>query len=237
MSSTKERILDAAEGLFAERGYDGSSLRAITARAGVNLAAVNYHFNSKEALIGALFRRRLGQLNRERLRLLDELEAAAGDGPVPVAQLVRGLLEPPLRLAGDPGTTGFGVLLGRMYSDPGGFPMLAEEVRELSGRFVAAFRRALPGLSDVERIWRVFFAIGAMAHTLAAPDLLRLVSGGTCDPGDVETAVKMLVAFIEGGMESPPAGARNRKRTPGRRPAHARSRPRRDTLNSRTSGR
>ncbi len=216
MSTTKERILDAAESLFAERGYDGTSLRAITARAGANLAAVNYHFNSKEALIGALFGRRLGQLNRERLGLLDELEAKAGDGAVPVAKLVRVLLEPPLRFAGGPGATGFGILLGRMYSAPGGFPqkILAEQLRGFSDRFVAAFRRALPGLSDVERFWRLFFSIGAMAHTLAAPDLLRLVSGGACDPLDVETAVEMLVAFIEGGMKSPP----------GRRPAPRRSR-------------
>src|SRR5512138_1669857 len=122
MHTTKDRILDAAERLFAERGYDGTSLRAITAAAGANLAAVNYHFRSKESLMRALFSRRLGALNRERLELLRRLEVEAAGAPVPVERLVRVLLEPPLRLGNRHGASGFGLLLGRMYSAPGGFP-------------------------------------------------------------------------------------------------------------------
>jgi AcrR family transcriptional regulator len=207
MGSTRERIMDAAERLFAERGYDGTSLRAITAQAGANLASVNYYFNSKEALLGALFSRRLGQLNRERLRMLDELEMQAGGRAVPLPKLVRVLLEPPLRLAADPDAAGFGKLLGRMYSGSGGFPqqVFVDELRQMVERFSAAFRRTLPGLSDAERMWRMFFSIGAMAHTLAAPDLLRLVSGGSCDPLDTDTAVEMLVAFVEAGFTGPHA--------------------------------
>jgi len=206
MITTKERILDAAERLFAEHGYDGTSLRAITASAGANLASVNYHFKSKEELLTALFRRRLEQLNDERLRLLDKLESEAAGGPVPLASLVRALLEPPLRLAATPGTA-FGKLLGRMYSEPGGFPqkIFVQELRAFAERFSAAFRSTLPELPGQELFWRIFFSIGAMAHTLAAPELLRLVSGGACDPSDTDTAVEMLIAFVQAGLSGPPA--------------------------------
>lgn len=77
-TSTREIILETAEQLFAQQGHDGTSMRQITSAAGVNLAAVNYHFGSKEALVQAVLKRRLEEVNRERLRLLDELEAAAG---------------------------------------------------------------------------------------------------------------------------------------------------------------
>src|SRR3546814_17714118 len=80
--STREIILDTAEALFARQGHDGTSMRQITSEAGVNLAAVNYHFGSKEALVQAVLKRRLAILNQERLRLLDQLEAEAGGEPL-----------------------------------------------------------------------------------------------------------------------------------------------------------
>src|SRR5690606_34005678 len=87
-SSTREAILDSAEALFARQGHDGTSMRQITSEAGVNLAAVNYHFGSKEALVQAVLKRRLAVLNHERLRLLDELEARAGGQPLKPSQIV-----------------------------------------------------------------------------------------------------------------------------------------------------
>src|SRR5690606_36644825 len=84
--STREAILDSAEALFARQGHDGTSMRQITSEAGVNLAAVNYHFGSKEALVQAVLKRRLAVLNHERLRLLDEREARAGGQPRPGQQ-------------------------------------------------------------------------------------------------------------------------------------------------------
>src|SRR5512135_1496279 len=114
MNQTKTRLLDAAEQLLAERGFAACSLRAVTATAGVNLGAVNYHFRSKEALIQAVFARRLAPLNRERLAALDALEAEAAGRPVAPEALLHALLGPVLRL----GREGECVikLLGRMYS-------------------------------------------------------------------------------------------------------------------------
>src|SRR5262245_62123867 len=96
--ATKQRILDVAEVQFAEHGYAGASLRGIIAAAHVNLAAVHYHFRSKEALLEAVLLRRAGPLNEERLRLLDALEAQAGNGGAPVEGIIEAFIGPPLHL-------------------------------------------------------------------------------------------------------------------------------------------
>src|SRR5260370_25101598 len=81
---TRTRILDAAEELFMLHGFEGTSMRLLTSRAGVNLAAVNYHFGSKDALIEALFRRKLDPMNTARIAELDRLESEAkGRAPAP----------------------------------------------------------------------------------------------------------------------------------------------------------
>src|SRR5689334_14589066 len=94
MSDTKQRILDAAERLIGEQGFAGTSLRQIIAEAGVNLAAVHYHFGSKEELLHALVQRKVGPVNEKRLELLDRQVAAARGKPVPVVKVLRAFLEP-----------------------------------------------------------------------------------------------------------------------------------------------
>src|SRR5512134_3133369 len=98
---TKERILDAAEALFMVQGFTATSLRMITTRAGVNLAAVNYHFGSKDELVRAVFTRRLGPLNRERVALLEELEEQAGGRPLVPEQVLEAFLTAGVRVARD----------------------------------------------------------------------------------------------------------------------------------------
>jgi AcrR family transcriptional regulator len=219
MHDTKDRILDAAERLFAERGYDATSLRAITAEAAVNLAAVNYHFTSKEMLLQALFSRRLSALNRERLERLDACEREAGGKQVPLEKLLQAFLEPMVRLKTEesPGGRAFGMLLGRLYSWPSSSlaEVLVQEIRTLAGRFADAFHRTLPGLTETELYWRVFFAIGATAHMLTAPDLLKAISGGACDPADTDTAFRELIAFILAGFKAPVTARRQPPRKGG----------------------
>ena len=115
---TKQRILDAAEQLFADAGFEPSSLRAVTKLAGVNLAAIHYHFGGKAALLQAVIERRVGTINAERLRMLDAAQAA---GTPDVQTVLEAFLAPPLRLAGqgDPGLTHFMRLMGRLRSGEG----------------------------------------------------------------------------------------------------------------------
>ena len=117
-AGTKDRILDAAEELFAERGFRETSLRDITSRARVNLAAVNYHFQSKDALIQAVFARRIGPVNQARMAMLDRFEAEARGGPVPLENILRAFLEPVVKneKAVPPS---FRRLFGRAYGEPG----------------------------------------------------------------------------------------------------------------------
>src|SRR5437588_10537254 len=113
--TTKDRILDAAEGLLARHGFEATSLRAITAAAGVNLAAVNYHFQSKDALIRAVIARRIGPINEKRLEMLDAIEAAAGDGPLPIAPVIEAFVGPVIEVRNK--AQCFAPIMGRVFNE------------------------------------------------------------------------------------------------------------------------
>lgn len=201
--STKDRILDAAEELFAEEGF-ATSLRAITASAGVNLAAVNYHFGSKDALIQEVFARRLGPLNDERLRLLDRLEGAASGAGPPLDKIIEAFVGPAIRMSHNPQGATFMRLFGHTLSqrDDRIMRMFTDQFQEIIQRFSAALGRALPHLDRVEVFWRMLFMVGAMAHTMALSDKVPAITGGLCDASDVEATVRRLVPFLAGGMRA-----------------------------------
>jgi AcrR family transcriptional regulator len=204
---TKQRILNAAEKLFAEHGLAATSLRAITTKAGVNLASVNYHFRSKEELIRAMYRRRLEPINRRRLEMLDGAEREAAPKPAPLESIVDAMLAPLLEAkAGDEGA-GVAILLGRVYAEPGGLAvqMLREQMAEVAQRFGAALHRALPKLTRAELAWRMHFIIGALAHTMVAGKLLEFISGGECSAQDIESARRNMTVFSLAGLQAPAA--------------------------------
>jgi AcrR family transcriptional regulator len=207
MNGTKEKILDAAEGLFAEHGFGETSLRQITTQAGVNLAAINYHFRSKDALIQAVFTRRIDPLNQKRLAMLDACEAENSNGPLPLVPVIRALVGPMLELQKELGERGhdFKRLMGRMYVEPGDTvrKILFEQMQTIADRFIAAFQRALPHLPTVELLWRIHFCIGVLSHTLAGTSHLEVVSKGLCDPSDAEATTERIVAFLVAGMRAP----------------------------------
>ncbi|KAA0089440.1 TetR/AcrR family transcriptional regulator [Paraburkholderia sp. T12-10] len=176
---TKARILDAAEDIFIECGYEAMSLRQITSRADVNLAAVNYHFGSKEALIHAMLARRLDKLNVERLKLLDRFDTQLGDR-LTCEHVLGAMFIPALRLSRDPraGGPAFLRLLGRAYTDPSAFihEFLNGHYADVAERFFDAFQRALPHLPREELGWRLHFAIGALSGVLAGADTDNLIA-------------------------------------------------------------
>ena len=202
---TKDKILDAAERLFAQNGYAGTSLRMITAAAGANLAAVNYHFRSKETLIKAVYARRIGPVNEKRLAMLT---AASGVSPS-LEEILRAFVGPMLELPTDVAAgVDFRRLMGRMYVEPG--EKVQEFLRDLmmpvGQRFITAFHRALPDLPRVELLWRLHFSIGVIAHNLAGRYHLQMLSGGLCDPTDVNANVERVVAFLAAGLRAPAKG-------------------------------
>jgi len=183
-------------------------MRALTTRAGVNLAAVNYHFGSKDALIEAVFRRRLDPVNLARIAELEKLEA---NGNLSAEKIIRAFIVPSLRLVEDAkgGGRNFIRLLGRSYSEP------AKAIRVLIGqlyapameRYKAALERALPHMPREELVWRMHFMFGTLAYTLAATDTVQLIAG--CKPEDrydAQLLEERLAAFLIAGLNAPLKG-------------------------------
>jgi AcrR family transcriptional regulator len=205
-ADTKTRILDAAEELFTRHGFEATSLRSLTAAAGVNLAAVNYHFGSKEVLFQAVLTRRLDPMNQERIELLEALEREAGAKPASCEKVLFAMLIPALRLARDEkrGGKNFLRVLGRAYADPAPFirDFLHAQYAEMIARYKEAFMRALPHLSRQELTWRLHFVMGALSYTLAGTDALKLFAQVTHADND-ELLLQRLAPFLVAGLKAP----------------------------------
>jgi AcrR family transcriptional regulator len=214
--ATRRRILEAAERLFLEHGFDGTSLRMLTGTAGVNLAAVNYHFGGKEDLFRAMLAARLDPLNRGRIALLAEYEGAAAGRPVACEQLLNALFVPTLRLAReakqDGARTDFLRLLGRAYVDPSPVlrRFLSERYASMAARFKDAFARTLPDLPKRELSWRLHFMMGALAYTLAGTDAWKLIAALSSERSAERSAeegdamlLRRLAPFLAAGLKAP----------------------------------
>ena len=198
MIDTKTKILDTAERLFGERGYSATSLRDIVAGAGVNLAAVHYHFGSKEELLDQVVLRKAAPVNEERLRLLDQVEAQAGTAPPPVDQVLEAFFLPMAEAAER--YPPFVRMMGRMLAEGLMMGLVARHFQEVTRRTRSALRRALPQLPEEELQWRIHFMIGAMAHTMCGPP--DLAQRGA-DLGDFRSRIERLVSFLSGGFQAP----------------------------------
>ncbi len=197
MIDTKTRSLDTAERLFGEQGYAATSLRQVIAKARVNLAAIHYHFGSKEDLIEQIIARKVGPVNQRRLQLLDQYEAEAGKRPLPVEKVLEALLMPAFTVPKR--SPDFTKLMGRLYGE-GLMPRIAQPHFEpVIQRFRAAFEKSLPELPERDRAWRMHFMIGAMAHMLMKPPD-ELHDTGHETP---ERLVRRLIVFLSAGFRAP----------------------------------
>ena len=173
--TTKEIILNAAEKLFAEKGYYATTIRGITHEAGVNNAAVNYHFRSKEHLYRIVIERRLNTLNEKRIRLLEEL--CADKDTVNLEDILRIAVEPLVEVANDPQKGGlrFLKLLGCLYMgrNEQDRELIQKQREELWVPFRKAIEEAVTDETTSEVWWRFRFMIGAVAHHLSCSDSLR----------------------------------------------------------------
>ena len=200
----KERILDVAEHLFAENGVKETSVRDITTAAGVHLAAVNYHFRSKEELVRAVIARRAAPLNRRRLELLEAYEAEAGDGPAPLERILHAFFAPSVQLClqhADVMRLAARILF---EADKDLRRIFLSHFVDVFLRFKSAVMRHMPPeLPERELFWRMHFLIGAMIHTWANHSDLEWISGGLCTFANEQDMIERLIAFCAAGLRAP----------------------------------
>ena len=207
-SDTRVRILDVAGALFSEQGFRAVSLRQITHEAGVNLASVNYHFGSKEALVVEVLSRVIGPINRQRLAMLDQAEAAANGGPVPVEAILEAMFVPVLSFmassdAADPGSIHL-KLAGRCMSESSELmpETLLAVFKEVFTRFKGAMVKSLPQVPKATLFWRLHFTAGALLYTLTQPDRVTAFSSGEIVAVDADETLAQLIAYTAAGMKA-----------------------------------
>lgn len=205
-TDTKERILSAAELIFGRHGYAGTTLRAVTAEAGVNLASANYHFGSKEALVMEMLRQRVAPINEERLLLLERSKQKANGGPIPLENILEALILPLGGAARGPDgpDLSFLQLVGRAFSEPAEFLRRVHETffRELAHVFMSEIRRSCPDATEADLWWNLHFAINAMLGSLSQCRRAEAMSNGICDARDLDHMLKRLVAFLAEGFRT-----------------------------------
>ena len=205
---TKQRILDASEYLFARDGYRGASLRAITGRANVNLAAVNYHFGSKDALVEEVIKRRLLPLNAVRRQRIEAVrDTARNKGRKPnIRSVLLAFIEPTLLFKeSKPEAKNFLIFIGRSITDPD------DTVRQVFQRFIKPLFNllletaceALPELPKEIVFWRLHFMIGSLFHTLHIIGKFKTNDSEHihCDM-DAKTIVNLIIPFVTAGMKA-----------------------------------
>jgi AcrR family transcriptional regulator len=199
---TSKRLLEAAEELFAKQGIRATSLKAITEFAEVNIAAVNYHFRTKDALVRAVFERSFQPLNKERLRLLTAMELAAGDGPLALESVLYAFFEPMVRSWRV--NPSFILLAGRLQYEPD--PKLSGYIQSLYGelipKFLAAARKAAPDIPEPDLFFWLHFLFGGVVYTLLnSHDMERMHEGqNLLDTPD--TFLQRLIAFGKSGLRA-----------------------------------
>ncbi len=198
------RLLDSAEVLFAERGFEAVSLREITAHAGANVAAVNYHFGGKENLINAVMGRHAMPINTERIARLDVL--LAGDEPPTVREVVDAFLRPMMDriLEKESRQQLFAKFMARMLGE--GACGLPEEVlpqfQEMARKVVAGFQAAVPELSEQQAYFRLKFCFGVMADAMMRDEVFEQISEGRCSAGwGWDQVFEEVLDFCEGGIQ------------------------------------
>lgn len=203
VADTKSKILDVAEELFGERGLDRVSVRDITDKAEVNLAAINYHFGSKEDLIAAVFERRVVPLNEARLAALDSVEKAAGKKTPKLEAILEAFIRPTLQccLKKSKGGEAFSKLFGRCLSEPspGVEALLKKQFEPLTERMNRALMKALPNVPRSEIFWRMKFTYGALHHWLSTKDKFL---PDWLEETDVEEQIQKLISYAAAGLRA-----------------------------------
>ncbi|MDG2122563.1 MAG: TetR/AcrR family transcriptional regulator [Verrucomicrobiales bacterium] len=204
---TRDRLLDVAETLVAAHGFDAVSLRQVTSDAGANLAAVNYHFGSRDGLFQAAIGRRVEPINRERLQMLDDLEAGGEPG---IEAVLGALFRPVVNIyrESEKKREVFFRFMGRCMgeSSEAMTAYLAEQFGMVVERFTLALGRAMPGVAAEEVRLRFLFSVGVMAHTLCFIQQMSKYTGKDEPELTAEELMDRMVAFSAAGMRAEGGG-------------------------------
>lgn len=201
--TTKDKLMDAAEKLFARKGFYGSSLRDITAEAGVDLALVNYHFGSKKQLLIVVIERRGAVLNEERLRRLAAARVSAAPGAPSTEAVVGAFLDPILeRLAhAGPGWHNYFALIAYVNNSPEwGSKLMGKTFDGVVREFIRTLLDSLPGSAPEDIFWGYNFLTGAMTLSLAETGRLDVLSDGLCRSNDVAALKERLGPYVAAGL-------------------------------------
>jgi AcrR family transcriptional regulator len=212
---TRERVLDAAENLFAREGLSRPSVRQITSEAGVNVAAVNYHFGSREGLVEAVFERHATAVNAERIEKLNAILSMAGNKRPSLTAILEAYLEVRLRhrKERDGGSSGLKQLFGHLLAEPPEIvePLMQKHFQPTTDRFLTALAKALPELPREELEFRFQLVMASLATTATTPpNKHNAPSNGqtpTTDTGpmDDRQTIQKLVTFLAAGLRAPSA--------------------------------
>lgn len=217
---TRERILDAAERLFARRGFHGVSIRDITGAADVDVALANYHFGSKQGLLEAVFLRRAEDLNSERLARLDAVIADSRGKPPQLEEIIDAFTHPLLDRStrGSAGWKSYFALIAEINNSPEfGGVLMTKTFDTVVQRFIEAIRRALPGCDERDLYWAYHFLSGALTLTFAETGRIDKLSGGVCRASDLDSVHERLVPFCAAGFRALAARSAPRTKRPARR--------------------
>ena len=198
--STKERILGSAEELFAQFGFGGTSLRQVTSHADVNIAAVNYHFGSKENLINEVFRRRMDEMSRQRLAQLEQARSAQ---PGELEPVLAAFIEPALALARDrQGGVAFIRIIARAYAEKndGLRRFLSEQYGHVPREFARAIAECVPHLDKEQLYWRLDFLSCALTYAMSDFGLIKRPSG-VSEIAHRKRAAEELIRFTAAGIK------------------------------------
>lgn len=204
-SDTKTRILDAAEKLFAERGFSETSLRLITSKAEVNLASVNYHFGSKKELIRAVLARYLDRFMPD---ASNELQILRQSGEPSLNDIFSSLVKPLLELnkLKAEGTRTFLQLLGRGYIESQGHLrwFITTHYGEHLNKFVKAVADSAPHIPPAEMFWRLHFTLGTVVFTMASADALtEIAEADFNEHNDIEAVIRKVIPYLAAGVAVP----------------------------------
>ena len=202
---TREKILDAAEKLFAERGFHGVTVRQITGLAGVDTALANYHFGPKRALFDAVLLRRAEELNAARYEALEAIEADAVDGTPELERIIDAFTHPLLDRSerGGPGWKSYFSLVAQINNSPEwGGALMTEYFDPLVRRFMQTIKRALPDADPADIYWSYHFLSGALVLTYAETGRIDNLSDGAVSSHDLESVQVRLPPFIAAGFRA-----------------------------------